>query len=104
MGKPDLYLFVEYDMKNESAKLNTNIKHEMVAEVLGDYLHSRVGSGKDPSEPAQREIYTIKLGLELDGDVWYCEHDCGNKGLREGILMSVLKMLHDQREKITWAD
>ena len=38
-------------------------------------------------------LYTITIQLNLLDDSYRVEHDCGNRGLREGILMRVLKDL-----------
>lgn len=79
--------------KPEEFKIETDIKDELVAELIGEFLREQIGAGKDLSPPDRREIYTIHLQLDLSGDVWYCKHDCGNLGLRDGILMDVMRRL-----------
>jgi hypothetical protein len=77
----------------EQLRIETDVKDELVAELVGEFLLTQVGAGEDPSKAEKRDTYTIHLQLDLNGDVWYCKHDCGNKGLRDGILMDVVRRL-----------
>lgn len=79
--------------KPEGFKIETDIKDEFVAELIGEFLREQIGAGRDSSSPDRREIYTIHLQLDLSEDVWYCKHDCGNLGFRDGILMDVMGRL-----------
>ena len=74
-------------------KIETDVKDERVAELISDFLREQIGAGADSTPPDERDLYTIHLQLDLDGDVWYCKHDCGNLGLRDGILMDVMRRL-----------
>ena len=97
----DLWMVITYPMeKPEEFSIKTNIKPDKVEEILTEYLHSKVGSGVDPSPRTEKDVYTIKIGLALAEDEWACEHDCGNKGLREGILMNVLRLLGEGKGKV----
>lgn len=98
MGKiaVDIAIEIEFAMKMtpERVTIKTNAKPECVADLIEEYLMGvAMGSGHDDSPADERDVYTIKLGLALDGDRWGLEHDCGNKGLCTGILMRVVAIL-----------
>lgn len=88
-----LNLTVSYNIGSDSFDIDSDIKPEMRAEVIEAFIRSQAGAGVDESPPIQRKLYTIKLQLDVSDDTFYVEHDCGNKGLREGILMRVLNNL-----------
>lgn len=102
--KPDIVIELEYDMVNSSVKIRTNAKHDKVIDLLEDYLHAQVGTGVDPAPPAERDVYKITIGVELGEDIWGSSHDCGNKGLREGIIMRILQMLDKEPDRVTYID
>jgi hypothetical protein len=101
---PDIVLEVEFVVAGEIVTISTNAKFEKVEDLLEDYLHSIVGTGKDPSPMNELDVYKITLGLQLDGDVWGTSHNCGNKGLREGILMRVLRLVSDKAPNVTFKE
>jgi hypothetical protein len=69
----------------------SDIKPEHWSEVLEGFLSTQVGAGEDTTPRVDRDVYRIHLQLDLEeDDTFYCDHDCGNKGLRTGILMDVL--------------
>jgi hypothetical protein len=103
--KPDITIEMDFTVKDESVIIRTNAKHEKVQELLEDYLHSIVGAGKDSAPPETRDIYKIAIGVELAaGDVWGSSHDCGNKGLRDGIIMRILALVAEKSSKISFVD
>ncbi len=102
--KPDIIIEMAFDMKAETVQIKTNAKRSVVAELIGDYIHAQVGAGKDESPPIQRDVYNIAIGVELDDDSWGSSHDCGNKGLREGILMRVLQILDKEPSKVSYVE
>jgi len=89
-----LYLNVTYNVKTDTFEVASDIKPEMQGEVLADFIHGQVGAGVDESPRTEREVYSIRLQLDLSDDTFYVEHNCGNKGLRDGILMRVLRDLN----------
>lgn len=90
----DLFMVVEYDIKADTFQIGGNIKPERHGEVLGDFIHGCVvGAGVDESPPEERETYTIRIQLDISDDTFRVSHNCGNKGLRDGILMRVLRDL-----------
>ena len=97
-----LGIIIRYDIEADKAEIRTNVKREKVADLLGEYLHTIVGEGKDTAPSEEREVYEISLMLDLANDAWSTKHDCGNKGLREGIIMAVLALLRDRPGKVEW--
>jgi hypothetical protein len=102
--KPDIVIEMAFDMKQETVQIKTNAKRGVISELLADYVHSQVGAGKDESPPEVHDVYNITIGVELDDDSWGSTHNCGNKGLRDGIIMRVLALLSEKSSKITYLD
>jgi hypothetical protein len=74
-------------------KETTTAKHEAISEIIEAFLSGVIGAGVDNSPPISRNVYNIRLDLDLDGDVFHVTSDCGNLGLRDGILLAVLRDL-----------
>jgi hypothetical protein len=103
--KPDITIEMTFTVKGENVIIRTNAKHEKVQDLLEDYLHSIVGSGKDSTPMVERDTYKIVIGIELaEGDVWGSHHDCGNKGLRDGIIARILALVAEKSSKISFVD
>jgi len=67
-------------------------------EIISLWLESRVGSGKDTSPGIERDVYEIEIDWYPENDRLTCRHNCGNSGLREGILMAAMKDLRMRTE------
>jgi hypothetical protein len=100
--KFDVMIELRYDTETDSFEIRTNAKKERVKEILGEYLRTEIGAGRDDTPLIPRSVYEIKLGLALEDDAWACSHDCGNNGLRTGIVMAACKALQDGR--VVWKD
>lgn len=101
---PDIVIDMEFDMKADKVQIKTNAKHERVADLLEDYLHAQVGTCKDIMTPEDHDIYKIVIGVELGHDAWGSSHNCGNRGLRDGILLRVLQMVSHEPDRVTFVD
>lgn len=77
-------------------KIETDIKKEFIIQFMEEFLSRQVGKGEDKTPPNELEEYIIHIQLKLFGDVWYCKHNCGNLGLRDGILMDVVRRLKNK--------
>ena len=72
-------------------RILSNIKREYWGEILSGYLQLQMGKGKDETPTEVRDEYEIIIQIDIeDDDTYYSKHNCGNKGLRDGILMDVL--------------
>ena len=98
-----LHLDITYDIEADKFEFDSDIKPEQQAEVLSDFIRGQMGKGSDATPPNRQAVYHIRLKLDLADDTFYVEHDCGNKGLRDGILLEALKhlngvvrMMHEQ--------
>ena len=87
-----LTLEIEYNTKTSEFKLGGNIKSEQHAEIISNFLRTQIGAGRDDRQPVQKEVYNITLCVGLD-DSFDVIYNTGNKGLRDGILLDVLRRL-----------
>lgn len=99
---PDITIELTFTLSTEQVTIRTNAKHEVVEELLGDYLQSIIGAGKDSTPPETRDVYTITIGVELSDDSWGTKHDCGNQGLRDGIILKIYQLMSSDPSKITF--
>lgn len=82
----------EYDMKvGKATRLSTNVKREHVVETLTAFIQDQIGRGADDAKPNKKDVYSVKLRLDLTDDRFTAQSDCGNLGLRDGIIMAVIK-------------
>ena len=83
----ELSLILNYDIKEDKFDDSQgNIKPERRKDFVFDFLRTQFGAGADDSKPKKRDNYTIRLDLNLNGDIYTVSDNCGNKGLRGGIL------------------
>lgn len=94
----DLYFNVAFTIETGKFEIDSNIKPEHQAEIVSNFLRNQMGAGKDKSTPNKLDVYHIKLELDLSDDSFGSLHDCGNKGLRDGILLEVLGKLEMDRD------
>ena len=82
----------EYDMKaGRAMSLSTNVKREKVVDLLTDFIRDQIGRGADDAKPNEKDVYSVKIRLDLTDDRFTAKSDCGNLGLRDGIIMAVGK-------------
>jgi len=87
----DSFLKLKYNINTDKFDIDSNIKLEMQGEIVSNFLRGQIGQGEDNREADKREIYEIALNLDLSCDKYTVLHNCGNKGLRDGILINFLK-------------
>lgn len=86
----DLFIFLEYNIEIDSFKVTTNIKEDKVEDIVSEYLQCQIGSGIDKSPRNEFDLYKIHISLDIYSDSFKCRDNCGNRGLRDGILMHFL--------------
>lgn len=86
MPRHTLFLSVDYDVIKSKACFSTNIQKEKVADVIVNFLRTQIGAGEDTSEANILDLYEIDLLLDLSTDTFSVSSNCGNLGLRDGIL------------------
>lgn len=73
-----------YDLNNDSFDISGNAKDPDY--IVKEFLMTQIGKGVDNSKANEKEKYAINIQLDLEFDTFSCAHDCGNLGLRDGIL------------------
>jgi len=89
-------VILKYDIEKNLFIISGNVKKDKVKEVISNYLITQFGAGVDDRKPAELDVYEIGISLDLSDDSFSVAHDCGNKGLRDGILA---KFLTDESTK-----
>ena len=54
--------------------------------IIEEFLRTQIGKGEDFSPANKVDEFTISILLDLSHDIFTVKHNCGNKGLRDGIL------------------
>jgi hypothetical protein len=95
MGLEDEFLTLDlkYHVKEDRFEVGGTLNEDGRREIVANWLRGQMGSGRDNSKPADREVYSISIQWYPDQDRLEAQYDTGNKGLREGILMRYLETL-----------
>jgi hypothetical protein len=88
-----LTVVIKHKVAGDKYEVKTDLNNEGLKEILDTFLRSQMGQGADNRKANKRSIYTIKLTVDLTDDTVVATDDCGNKGLRDGILLCFLKTL-----------
>ena len=87
-----LYAKIEYNHKLDTFEVNSNIKEERLEETIETFIRSQFGAGSDDSEPNREvDVFEITVALDLRDDTFHVSSNCGNLGLRDGILLHFLE-------------
>lgn len=86
-----LTMDITFPMDGSKPTIRSTVRRERWSEFVEEYLRAQIGAGADPAPAEERKVYQITIAIDLEDDGTYSKHDCGNKGLRDGILMSLLK-------------
>jgi len=94
MGMKDAVIVIKYDVEDPLRTcIHTNVRTKALKEVLGAWLEDQIGRGEDKSPFDRRDVYTIKIRLDLTDDTFRTTSDTGNEGLVAGIVMDVFHEL-----------
>jgi hypothetical protein len=89
-----LYLHITYPIANPDAfQIKSDIKPEALTEIIMTFLRGQMGKGADASFAIERDVYHIRMEVDLESDTFAVRHDTGNLGLRDGILLDVARRL-----------
>ena len=94
------YLNVKHVLKGDRYVLDTDLNEDGRIEVLETFLHGQMGQGVDNRKPEKRSSYLIRMKVDLSDDTFFVQDSCGNKGLRDGILMCLLNKLVDDPDSV----
>lgn len=92
----DVLVEIHFPMKEgETPTIYTNARtdNDALEDILSTWVQHQIGRGEDKSEPVQRDLYKIKIGLVVEDDSFCTEADTGNKGLTAGLVMEVFRDL-----------
>lgn len=81
----DVFINLKWDSKTGDFKMDSNAKDPK--DLILQFIHTQLGEGEDPTPREEHDLYEIHLELDLSHDVFRTTHNCGNKGLRDGILL-----------------
>ncbi|MFH1979318.1 MAG: hypothetical protein ABII97_02980 [Patescibacteria group bacterium] len=95
MGEYELFLLIDYDILSDVFCFGGTIKDEKISDTIEDFLRLQIGLGEDTSEREDHDLYQINLKLDLSCDGFTIFSNCGNLGLRDGILRHFLKKLKE---------
>ncbi|MBU3913038.1 MAG: hypothetical protein KKE50_03000 [Nanoarchaeota archaeon] len=88
----DLYCDLEYNLKEDSANVSTNIRPELLEDFITDWvLRSQLGKGADKSQAVDREVYHVRITCDMSYDSICISADTGNKSLTCGIIARALR-------------
>ncbi|MCL5018201.1 MAG: hypothetical protein M1416_00325 [Candidatus Pacearchaeota archaeon] len=82
-----LTLILEYDINKDKFDIKGNVKEDCRKDFVSNFLYLQMGKGIDENKAEKRDMYNIKIDLDLTEDKYTVSDNCGNKGLRDGILM-----------------
>jgi hypothetical protein len=86
-----LYIDIIFDINDDTYKINSDVKQEKIKDIISDFLSLQMGKGEDTSPANKLDEYNISLKIDLTEDIFTCSHNCGNDGLRDGILLNYIK-------------
>lgn len=86
-----LKIKISYDVINDKFDYISNIKPDQIKKIVSEFVRTQVGAGEDSSEAEEHDSYSVNLSLDLSHDRFSISDNCGNKGLRDGILLHFIK-------------
>jgi len=92
----NLHLWLRYTLSTDELLFATDMKDEAAVSLIESFLAGERGQGADPMKAAESDVYNIRLRIDLEDDTIYTDHDCGNLGLRDGILAKALLKFEDK--------
>jgi len=96
------YLNIEHVLADDQYNVSTDLNSSGVVSCLQTFLQMQIGQGADKRKPNEKLSYCIKLRVDLTDDTFYVTDDCNNHGLRDGILMCLLKKISDKSNKVSF--
>ena len=84
----DASVKLKYDVNNDSFEVDTNVKNPI--DFISTFIRMQIGKGNDTLPANDVDNYQIDIHLDLSEDVYFVSHNCGNKGLRDEILMAYI--------------
>jgi len=86
-----LSLKLKYIMEKDAFEIESEFKPEKNIDIVEECLRAQMGAGSDSREPVKKDVYTIVITLDLDGDVFQVASDTGNDNLTCGLMAYFLE-------------
>ncbi len=91
-----MYIRIIYYVKKEHICIvDTNIKKEIIRDVLCEWILEQIGSGVGEKKYIKRDAYEILITCELTKDTFRTKSDTGNNSLTTGIVLRLINQLGD---------
>ncbi len=84
---------VTYYVEDGRFDLEGDLRSERRSEIIGDFLRTQIGKGKDESPITERDEYNIELRWFPENDGIEVSSNTGNELLRDSILFKILEEL-----------
>ena len=98
----DLWIDIEYrfakPVDGPRVVIRTNVKHELVSDLLSDWIRDQMGRGSDDRKAVERDFYHIRIEVDLCCDEFTTTSDTGNYGLTCGIVLDVSRRIDQPGE------
>jgi hypothetical protein len=91
----DLHIKLKLDVRDDTFRVETDVKRERLKDLLGEVVRSLIGAGQDGSPVEERDIYTVDITIDLSSDAIQIASDCGNKGLETGIIAGAFARIEE---------
>lgn len=88
-----LTMDITYQVKDGHFDIAGDVNEQGQSTLIETFLHSQLGRGVDDSKPNEQDVYHITFKWYPEDDTIRVASDTGNKGLRDGILISLLHKL-----------
>ena len=108
MRNYDLYIDMQYSVPEKQLTIeDTNVKLELIGGLLSDWVRGCMGKGEDRSKANKKDLYNIRMTVDLTCDTFKIFSDTGNKGVTTGIIATSLgnwKLSPDLEERLKEAE
>ena len=91
-----LDLVVMHNIETNVFEYEGDVRPERRADLIMEFIRTQIGAGADPTPANEVDVYKITLRWYPDGDRFATSHNCGNLGLRDGILLEAARRLRKE--------
>lgn len=88
-----IFVDIKYPL-DEPKNYIINSNARMPVELLEEYMRALANSGEDNRKSNALSEYHIRVEFDVSEDTFTATSDCGNFGLRDGIIFDVIQRLN----------
>ena len=89
----DIFIDLTYNLDEDNFKISTNVKEEKITDLLSTFIMTQIGQGVDNRKSKENSVYNIHIELDMTTDTFTVSHNCGNNGLRDGIIVRYISKM-----------